>query len=82
MEWGDYTWGVSSATEVTSFPVIGGIECHYLAFRTKDVDFQIWIAQGAKPHRVSDVARQRRRCRARSRDATEESIASMLTSGS
>jgi len=30
--------------------VIGGIECDYLAFRTKDVDFQIWIAQGAKPH--------------------------------
>jgi len=30
--------------------VIGGIECDYLAFRTKDVDFQIWIAQGASRH--------------------------------
>ena len=30
--------------------VIGGIECDYLAFRTKEVDFQIWIAQGASPH--------------------------------
>ena len=29
--------------------VIGGIECDYLAFRTKEVDFQIWIAQGASP---------------------------------
>ena len=30
--------------------VIGGIECDYLAFRTKEVDWQIWIAQGASPH--------------------------------
>ena len=29
--------------------VIGGIECDYLAFRTKEVDWQIWITQGAKP---------------------------------
>jgi hypothetical protein len=27
--------------------VIHGIECDHLAFRTKDVDWQIWIAQGA-----------------------------------
>jgi len=29
--------------------VIGGIECDYLAFRNKEVDWQIWITQGAKP---------------------------------
>jgi hypothetical protein len=30
--------------------VIHGIECDHLAFRTKDVDWQIWIAQGARPY--------------------------------
>jgi|SRR5271169_4147292 len=30
--------------------VIGGIECDHLAFRKKEVDFQIWIAQGASPY--------------------------------
>jgi hypothetical protein len=30
--------------------VIGGVECDYLAFRTKDVDWQIWIAQGKHPY--------------------------------
>ena len=30
--------------------VIGGVECDYLAFRAKEVDWQIWIAQGAKPY--------------------------------
>jgi hypothetical protein len=29
--------------------VIGGIECDHLAFRTKDVDWQIWITKGAGP---------------------------------
>jgi hypothetical protein len=29
--------------------VIGGVECDHLAFRTKDVDWQIWIAQGNQP---------------------------------
>ena len=29
--------------------VIGGIECDYFAFRAKDVDWQIWMMQGAKP---------------------------------
>jgi hypothetical protein len=28
--------------------VIGGVECDHLAFRTADVDWQIWIAQGAR----------------------------------
>ena len=30
--------------------VIGGVECDHLAFRTKEVDWQIWIAQGSRPH--------------------------------
>jgi len=30
--------------------VIRGVECDHLAFRTKDVDWQIWIAQGAQPY--------------------------------
>jgi len=30
--------------------VIGGVECDHLAFRTPDVDWQIWIAQGARPY--------------------------------
>ncbi len=30
--------------------VIGGVECDHLAFRNKDVDWQIWIAQGDHPY--------------------------------
>ena len=30
--------------------MIGGVECDHLAFRTKDVDWQIWIAQGDHPY--------------------------------
>ena len=30
--------------------VIGGTECDHLAFRAKDVDWQIWIAQGERPY--------------------------------
>ena len=30
--------------------VVGGVECDFLAFRTKDVDWQIWIAQGKRPY--------------------------------
>lgn len=30
--------------------VINGVECDWLAFRTNDVDWQIWIAQGAQPY--------------------------------
>jgi len=30
--------------------LIHGVECDHLAFRTKDVDWQIWIAQGARPY--------------------------------
>lgn len=30
--------------------VIGGVECDHLAFRTNEVDWQIWIAQGDRPY--------------------------------
>jgi hypothetical protein len=30
--------------------VINGVECNHLAFRTPDVDWQIWIAQGDRPY--------------------------------
>ena len=30
--------------------VVGGVECDYLAFRRKEVDWQIWIAQGERPY--------------------------------
>jgi hypothetical protein len=30
--------------------VIGGQECDHLAFRAKDTDWQIWIAQGPRPY--------------------------------
>ncbi len=30
--------------------VIGGVECDYLAFRAKEVDWQIWIAHGKQPY--------------------------------
>ena len=30
--------------------VIGGVECDFLAFRTNEVDWQIWIAQGDRPY--------------------------------
>jgi len=30
--------------------VISGTECDYFAFRTADVDWQIWIAQGSRPY--------------------------------
>ena len=30
--------------------VIRGVECDHLAFRTDEVDWQIWIAQGDRPY--------------------------------
>lgn len=30
--------------------VIHGVECDHLAFRTQEVDWQMWIAQGARPY--------------------------------
>jgi hypothetical protein len=30
--------------------IINGVECDHLAFRAKDTDWQIWIAQGDEPY--------------------------------
>ena len=30
--------------------IINGVECDHLAFRAKDTDWQVWIAQGDKPY--------------------------------
>jgi hypothetical protein len=30
--------------------VVDGVECDHLAFRTPDVDWQIWVAKGEKPY--------------------------------
>ncbi len=30
--------------------VIGGVECDFLAFRTEEIDWQIWIAHGDRPY--------------------------------
>jgi hypothetical protein len=30
--------------------VVGGVECDFFAFRTDEVDFQIWIAHGKRPY--------------------------------
>lgn len=35
--------------------VIGGIECNHLAFRTEEVDWQIWIAAGDRPYPCRSV---------------------------
>jgi len=40
--------GVVDVKDLSS-GVIGGEECDYLAFRTEEVDWQIWIAQGDRP---------------------------------
>lgn len=47
-----YTELMSSVTNTKDLGsgVIGGVECDHLAFRTKDVDWEIWIAQGDKPY--------------------------------
>jgi hypothetical protein len=29
--------------------VVGGVECEHLAFRQQNVDWQLWVAKGAKP---------------------------------
>src|SRR3954447_11202235 len=41
--------GVTNVKDLGS-GVIGGIECDHLAFRTEEVDWQIWIAQGTRPY--------------------------------
>jgi hypothetical protein len=29
--------------------VVNGVECHHLAFRNADVDWQLWVRTGPKP---------------------------------
>jgi hypothetical protein len=41
--------GVTDVKDLGS-GVIGGTECDHLAFRAKEVDWQIWIAQGEHPY--------------------------------
>jgi hypothetical protein len=41
--------GVTNIKDLGS-GVIGGVECDHLAFRKKEVDWQIWIAQGERPY--------------------------------
>jgi hypothetical protein len=41
--------GVTDVKDLGS-GVIGGAECDHLAFRAKEVDWQIWIAHGASPY--------------------------------
>jgi hypothetical protein len=41
--------GVTNVKDLGS-GVIGGVECDHLAFRKKDVDFQVWVAQGSRPY--------------------------------
>lgn len=45
----DLMYGVTDIKDLGS-GVVGGIECDFLAFRTQDVDWQIWIAQGDRPY--------------------------------
>ncbi len=40
--------GVTSGF-VVGTSVVEGVRCHHLAFRAPDVDWQIWIEQGARP---------------------------------
>jgi hypothetical protein len=45
----ELTEGVTDVKDLGS-GVIGGVTCDHLAFRKKDVDFQLWIAQGDRPY--------------------------------
>ena len=42
------TQGLTSAF-VVGKSVVGGVRCDHLAFRNAEVDWQIWIQEGAKP---------------------------------
>ena len=42
----EMTGGVTDVKDLGS-GVVGGIECDYFAFRAKEVDWQIWVTQGA-----------------------------------
>ena len=43
-----FTQGLTSAF-VVGKSVVGGVPCDHLAFRNAEVDWQIWIQEGAKP---------------------------------
>jgi hypothetical protein len=47
-----YKGWMSEVTDVKDLGsgVIRGVECDHLAFRTREVDWQIWIAHGANPY--------------------------------
>lgn len=45
----ELTTGVVDVKDLGS-GVISGVECDHLAFRKRDVDYQIWIAQGDRPY--------------------------------
>ncbi|KAA0697494.1 DUF2092 domain-containing protein [Neorhizobium sp. P12A] len=47
--YGELMHGVTDIKDLGS-GVIGGTECDHLAFRNKEVDWQIWIAQGDHPY--------------------------------
>ncbi|TDJ06109.1 MAG: DUF2092 domain-containing protein [Deltaproteobacteria bacterium] len=47
--YGELMAGVIDVKDLGS-GVIDGVECDYLAFRNKEVDWQIWIAQEANPY--------------------------------
>ncbi len=51
--------GVIDAKDLGS-GVIGGVECDFLAFRTEEVDWQIWIAQGDRPYPCKYVITSKR----------------------
>ena len=40
--------------------VVGGVECDFLAFRTNEVDWQIWIAHGKHPYPLRYVITSKR----------------------
>jgi hypothetical protein len=44
----DLTRDVTSARHIGR-GVVGGVECEHLAFRTPDVDWQLWVEVGANP---------------------------------
>ena len=47
--YGQLTGDVTNVKDLGS-GVIGGTECDHFAFRTKETDWQIWIAQGPNPY--------------------------------
>jgi hypothetical protein len=47
--YGALTGDVTNVKDLGS-GVVGGTECDHFAFRTKETDWQIWIAQGANPY--------------------------------